>query len=988
MPGLTSSHETPASWRSRAFIICLFFIGIFFLLYFGKTKIMRVVVKHPTAFHYAMKGKSLLGKIGLPISGNDHQKTEQVELPENIEIVVNLAQSKGKYTQFWGGFGYNSFKAGSLDPTNQQLLQLMSETNRNNPGTFNYIRAFNIFTNGEAVTQYGEGCEIYSENQNGKPHFDWTVCDQVFDYIVSLGFDVIVDFTLMPIELASNKKRIQPWFGGNMSPPLSHEKWANLVYETTRHLTERYSLETVSRWYFEVWNEPDLAWLFWIPDKDNPEERLREWGDMDAYNKLYDYTVAAVKRVHEDLQVGGPVVAGSYIQPFLKHLADKNDENKQGTTADFLSFHSYGSVFSSVIKKIDEVHRIMGKIAKKDQQLPIIVSEYSPHPYRQAWYVSRYPALWFIATVDAVFAYADQNNKPNFLPRLMIYWTSPVVRDFGEHQVEKNTDGFATTLGARNTILKLPIFNAYQMLGYLSDHRVSVSSSFPFPDYHDNLENEFINLLNVVATRSDTSFETLVYRFKENDAFSQSKESHRVHLKIENIPGNDFYLKKYAIDGQNSNVFTAWRSLNSPMNPTEQQWEILDESDDLKLLEPAHKVDISAEEYEEDLILNVNQAILFVFNRQTDRIPPQSPGRLIKKQVSTNSVYLQWQPSKQAMDGDVPVGYAIYQNMVPIQRVFTNSLNINNLRDDTNYDYQIYSLDEQGNKSETPISLSLKTRRDDVSLKLIDFNIIDVTTLELKFNKILDKTSASDILNYRLDNGVEVKSVILNEVQQTIRLMTTPHQVGENYTVTIGSLRDQARQPNELKNYQRNYEFQLVFKDKLDSNSRDMYICKNIWDEGGIGQLQYDPIGKRLKLLTGDDVGERFSHNLPATNQGVFQVEFQPLKKYPEGGKLILRLKQDEGNYYQVENRNGYQPGYIKKVVQNVTVDSTSFAQEYHQGLKYEIAVKFAPGNTVVTGFPGSVIIEQNDYPIQVKQFDIELIQQDGYFDNIYYQSN
>ena len=985
MPGLTSSHEHPVSWRNRTFIICIFFVGILLLLYLGKGRIMQVVAKHPTAFHYAMKGKALLGKIGLPISSNDHQKTKQVELPENIEIVVDLAQSKGQYTQFWGGFGYNSFKAGSLDPTNQQVFQLMSETNKKNPGTFNYIRAFNIFTNGDAVTQYGEGCEIYSEDHQGNPLFDWTICDQVFDYMISLGFDIIVDFTLMPIELASNKERIQPWFGGNMSPPLSHEKWANLVYETTRHLAERYGFETVSRWYFEVWNEPDLAWLFWIPDRDNPEERLREWGDMDAYNKLYDYTVAAVKRVHEDLRVGGPVVAGSYIQPFLKHLVDKN---KQGVTADFLSFHSYGSVFSSVIKKIDEIHRIMGKITNKNQQLPIIVSEYSPHPYRQPWYVSRYPALWMIATVDAVFNYADQNSEPGFLPQSMIYWTSPVVRDFGEHPVEKNTDGFATTLGNRNSILKLPIFNAYEMLGYLSENRVSVSSSVPFPDYRENLENEFINLLNVIATRSDSTFETLVYRFKENDAFSQSKQSHKVRLKIENIPGDGFYLKKYVIDGQNSNVFIAWKRMNSPMNPTDQQWKILDENDELKLLEPPHKISIAAGRYVEDLVMSVNQAMLLVFNRQTDGTPPRPPRRLIKKQVETNSVYLQWQTPNQARDGDLPVGYTIYQNGVPKQRVFSNSVSINKLQDDTSYEYQIYSLDDQGNTCENPIRLSLKTQRDDVSLELIDFNMIDVTTLELKFNKTLAKTSASDILNYRFDNGVEVKSVFLKEDQKTIRLITTPHQVGENYTLAIGILRDQARQPNELKNYQKKYEFQLIFKDRLDSNSRDMYICNNTWDEGGIGQLQYDSVGKRLKLLTGDDVGERFSHDLPRTNQGIFQVQFQPIKKYPEGGKLILRLKQDDATYYQLENRSGYQSGYLKKVVKNVTVDSTALVQEYHQGLKYKIAINFAPKKTLVSGFPGTAVIDQNDYPIQVKHFDIELIQQDGYFDNIYYQSN
>jgi len=260
MHRLTSSYavKTTSKRNKRVFILVMLLI-LPVLLYLGRTRIMRVVAKNPTAFQYAMKGKSLLAKIGLPISDSNHKSAEEIIIPGKIEITVDLGKSKGKYDQFWGGIGYNSFKAGSLNRTNKKLFQLMAEANKKNPGTFNYIRAFNIFTNGNTITQYGEGCEIYSEDAMGNPQFDWTVCDQVFDYVVSLGFDVIVDFTLMPIELASNKKRIQPWYGGNMSPPLSHEKWANLVYETTRHLTERYGLGRVSNWYLGVGKEPDLA---------------------------------------------------------------------------------------------------------------------------------------------------------------------------------------------------------------------------------------------------------------------------------------------------------------------------------------------------------------------------------------------------------------------------------------------------------------------------------------------------------------------------------------------------------------------------------------------------------------------------------------------------------------------------------------------------------------------------------------------------------
>ena len=987
MPGTTSYYAVKtSSKRNRIAIILLLLLSIVVIFYFARTSIMRVVVKNPAAFHVAMKGKALLGKVGLPVSADYAKTAEAITLPDRVEIAVDLGQSIGRFTQFWGGIGYNSFKAGSLNPDNQKLFQLMREANEKNPGTFNYIRVFNIFTNGEAVTQYGEGCEIYSEDEMGKPQFDWTTCDRVFDVIVSMGFDVIVDFTLMPMELASNKKRIQPWYGGNMSPPLSHKKWANLVYETVRHLTQRYGLERVMDWYFEVWNEPDLAWLFWIPDADNSNPRLREWGDMDAYNKLYDYTVAAVKQVNPGLQVGGPAVAGSYIEPFLEHLNKKNYRTgKKGTQVDFLSFHSYGSVFEKVISKIDEIHRTAGKIEKKYQQLPYIVSEFSPSPYDPPWYVSRYPALWFIATVDAIFNYADQNGRAEFLPRSMIYWTAPVVKDFGQHHIEKKTDGLATTLGTG--LLKLPVFNAFEMLGYLSDERVPIQNSVPFPDYRKNLGNEFIHLLNAIATRSDSSFEVLVYQFTENDAFSKNQKEYQVSLAINNFPDQKYYLKKYKIGVSESNVYTSWMRMKSPLNPGKNQLTILEQGDDLKLLMPAHQPDIAGKKYSEEMKLATNEAVLLVFKVPADFTPPLNlPGKLTKN-VGTNSVYLQWNAPGTARDGDAVAGYEVYQNDQLVALTFQNHFSSENLKDNTRYRYEVYSLDDQGNRCEQPLRTTVQTELDNTPPRLVELKIVSGNELELKFSEPIDASLASSSENYTLSGGMAIKSVSLSQDGKRVSLNTTPHQKGEKYALSIHTVRDRARMPNAIENYEYEYVFSLKFEDRFDFDNLNSYLWKHIWEEGGIGRHSYDAAGKRLKVTTGDDIGESFARALPELDRGIFKIDFHPLKNYPTGGRFILKLKQDEHTYYQVEKTHGYGPGYVKKVIRGMTVDSTACSNEFQHGKYYQTTLKFSPGLVSFSGFSETTKIDNNNYPIQVNQFEVQLLQQDAYFDNIYFES-
>jgi fibronectin type 3 domain-containing protein len=707
---------------------------------------------------------------------------------------------------------------------------------------------------------------------------------------------------------------------------------------------------------------------------------------MDAYNKLYDFTVGAVKRVHSNLQVGGPVVAGSYIEPFLEHLKEKNYlTGQKGTQVDFLSFHSYGSVFEKVVNKIDEIHRTAGKIKKEHQKLPYIVSEFSPSPYDPPWYVNQYPALWLIATVDAVFNYTDQNQRPDFLPRMMIYWTAPVIKEFGENTIEKKTDGLATTLG--NNIFKLPVFNAFEMLGYLSNERVMVNNSVFFPDYKENLSNEFINLINAIATRSDSSFEVLVYQFTENDAFSQNKKGYHVKLIIENIPNQKYYLRRFAINELDGNTYQAWKKLNCPSAPNQYQLEILEKADDLNLKIPAHEPEIAAGTYTEELILQTNEAILLLFAKQVDEIAPLQPSKIITSKVGKNSVRLEWQTPKAASDGDMTSGYEVYQDQKLVARTFQNIFSSEYLGDNTTYQYQIYSLDEQGNKSVEPLNFTIRTKTDNNPPKLVAVNIQNLNAVDIKFDEPLDERIASEIHNYQLTNGVTIESVSLDKDRKTVQLKTSPHQVGKQYTLTIGALRDRAQQLNEIKNYHIAYQFLLKYEDKFDFDNLNSYIWKHIWEEGGIGSYKYDATDKRLKVTTGDDVGESFSHYLAESDQGIFQIDFQPIQNYPTGGRFILRLKQSDDTYYQVEKTHGYGAGYIKKVIRGFTVDSTSCRNEFQQGSKYKVDVRFAPHEMMLVGFNEIIKIDKNNAPINLIEFEIQLLQQDAYFDNIYYES-
>ena len=90
-----------------------------------------------------------------------------------------------------------------------------------------------------------------------------------------------------------------------------------------QHLVERYGIDEVSQWYFEVWNEPNID--FWAGD---PKQA--------TYFDLYDHTARALKAVNSRIRVGGPATAAAHWVPeFLNHAAE------QHVPVDFVSTHGY-----------------------------------------------------------------------------------------------------------------------------------------------------------------------------------------------------------------------------------------------------------------------------------------------------------------------------------------------------------------------------------------------------------------------------------------------------------------------------------------------------------------------------------------------------------------------------------------------------------------------------------------------------------------------
>jgi xylan 1,4-beta-xylosidase len=145
--------------------------------------------------------------------------------------------------------------------------------------------------------------------------------ERIWDSVLSMGMRPFVELSFMPSLLASGKATVFH-YKANVTPPTDVKEWAKLIRRLARHAVDRYGPAEVSKWNFEVWNEPNLK-AFWR-------------GSQKAYFDFYAATARALKRVDAALRVGGPATSeNQWLEEFLEFC------HRKKLPPDFVSTHYY-----------------------------------------------------------------------------------------------------------------------------------------------------------------------------------------------------------------------------------------------------------------------------------------------------------------------------------------------------------------------------------------------------------------------------------------------------------------------------------------------------------------------------------------------------------------------------------------------------------------------------------------------------------------------
>lgn len=495
-------------------------------------------------------------------------------------ITVDVNKVSGKLnTMFKDCVGAGRANEGLRADWQQQLRFIKNELG------FKYIRMHGLLC---------DDMGVYREDDKGNPVYNWQYIDELYDFLEEIHIRPFVEIGFMPGYLGSGSKTIF-WWRGNVTPPKDYSKWGALIRALVNHWVERYGREEVKKWYFEVWNEPNLKGGFWT-------------GDQAEYFKLYDTTARAIKSVSADFKVGGPATAGNaWIPEFIAYCA----QNK--APVDFVSTHTYGvdqgyldeaGNSGTVLSKNGQ--SVYGDVINSRKQI-----EQSAMPnlelHYTEWSASYTPSDPIHDSYHEAAYILDKLKKTGTAANSMSYWTFTDIFEEAGPRATPFHGGFG--LMNYQDICK-PAFFAYKYLNMLAQNELenADTASWACRDGKGNLQ---LLLWDFTVTRPGEKINNQVYYKRDLPA----KDKGSVAINLKNLPAGKYKLTVYKTGYRANDAYSSYLDLGSPNQLTRQQVALIkQESNDTPVISRAITINAGAA-YHTELKLRENDVFLITINK-------------------------------------------------------------------------------------------------------------------------------------------------------------------------------------------------------------------------------------------------------------------------------------------------------------------------------------------------------------------------------------
>ncbi|WP_205860179.1 hypothetical protein [Polaribacter sp. 20A6] len=420
--------------------------------------------------------------------------------------------------------------------------------------------------------------------EKGKTVYNWQYIDDLFDRMLALKIKPFVELAFFPTSIAAKDSKTVFWWKANITPDEeSFGKFHDLVEAFTQHCVDRYGIEEVLTWYFEVWNEPNLYPLFWD-------------GTKSQYFELYKQSALAVKSVDNRLKVGGPSTSnfvpdarfdgeltddkasdavfaakdinvldwhGVWIEDFLKYC------KKENLPVDFVSTHPYptdyafnpetgkGKGLTRHVGSVKEDLLWLNKIIKKSDfpDVEIHLTEWHTSPSSRDAMHDRLPAAAYIV---------KSNLDCIGLTNSLALWTFTDIFEEkgGAASIFHGGFGMINFQG-----LVKPSYHAYRMLHQLGDQQI----------YKDDY-------LFVSKKSSNGNIIALAYNYPEEYENAVPSGTNKredgtnkdLNFSLKGLKAGAMF-KMEILDKDHGNIHNYWEDMGKPEPPTREEIKLMKE---------------------------------------------------------------------------------------------------------------------------------------------------------------------------------------------------------------------------------------------------------------------------------------------------------------------------------------------------------------------------------------------------------------------------
>lgn len=533
-------------------------------------------------------------------------------------VDINLEQTVGPMKPVWAWFGY--------DEPNYTYMKdgkkLLSEIAKLSPVPV-YVRTHSLLVTGDGIAALKWGStNVYTEDGDGKPVYNWTIMDSIFDSYISRGMKPLAQIGFMPQALSTHPEPYRHYWKpgdpytdiitGWAYPPKDYDKWRELVYQWAKHAIERYGKEEVESWYWEVWNEPNGH--YWK-------------GSQEEFFKLYDYAADGLKKALPTARIGGINIAGTsgrtateWTTKFIEHCISGTNyaTGETGSPLEAVLFHAKGSPrlikgtvrmnMAPQLRDIAAGFRIAASYPQT-RHLPLIIGESDPEGCAACGMATNPENAYRNGTLYSSYTAASFARKYLLADQYAINFLGAVSWSF-EFENQPWFYGFRDL--ATNGVDK-PVLNVFRMFGMMSGERVAVSANrmYPLQTVLDSSIRGEQTEIGALAAKAPGSATAMVWNYHDEDKQGAAEP---VNVTFRGVPAKLVSTKTYLIDNAHSNSYEVWKKMGSPQHPTKKQITILEKAGMLQCVQQQQQQAINNGELKLTLHLQRQAVALVILN--------------------------------------------------------------------------------------------------------------------------------------------------------------------------------------------------------------------------------------------------------------------------------------------------------------------------------------------------------------------------------------